>query len=275
MPLFSIVIPVLNQFQFIERALMSVLSQSFDDYEMIVVDGGSTDGTVDILNTHASQIAWMCSEKDRGQSDALNKGFAHAKGKYFFWLNADDILLPDALAALSRIIGQTNFSSVTTLSLSGALWIAGNMMIVDKDDRVIRCLRDGVWHDFMYHHAPVQVYGPSSVFSRALYDSVGGFDESLHYAMDTDLWLRFKSAGARYIRLNKYIWGFRYHAGSKTRGGCSETEEIQAAERKKIYLQNGLTVKWWNPLLNRLVRFLNGAYILAGYDTIRFRGRKV
>ena len=275
MPLFSIVIPVLNQASFIERALRSVLSQSCRDFEMIVVDGGSTDGTVDILARYAAQIAWQCSEKDGGQSDALNKGFAHAAGKYFFWLNADDILLPDALASLAKAIGQPADSAARQPTLGGLQWIVGNMMIIDKDDRIMRCLRDGAWHDVLYRHAPVQVYGPSAVFQRRLFESVGGFDVSLQYAMDTDLWLRFQLAGARYVRLNRYLWGFRFHSGSKTNGGGAATEDIQAAERLRIYQKNGLTIRWWNLLLNRLFRLLNGAYLLAVYDTLRLRGTKI
>ena len=275
MPLFSIVIPVLNQAGFVERALRSVLSQSYHDFEIIVADGGSTDGTIDILKIYAKRITWQCSEKDGGQSDALNKGFAHATGEYFFWLNADDVLLPDALESLAKALSPPADSSPRQAAQVAPQWIVGNMMIIDKDDRVMRCLRDGGWHDVLYRHAPVQVYGPSSVFHRSLFESVGGFDSSLQYAMDTDLWLRFQHEGARYVRLNRYLWGFRYHSGSKTNGGGATTEDIQSAERRRIYQKNGLTVKGWNLLLNRLLRLLNGAYLLAACDTIRFRGKKI
>ena len=275
MPLFSIVIPVLNQVGFVERALRSVLSQSCHDFEIIVADGGSTDGTVDILNRYAERITWQCSEKDSGQSDALNKGFAHAAGDYLFWLNADDVLLPDALESIARVIGPSSGSSGFRASVSRPRWIVGNMMVIDENDRILRCLRDGAWHDFLYRHVPVRVYGPSAVFHRSLFEAVGGFDVSLQYAMDTDLWLRFQQAGARYVRVNRYLWGFRYHFGSKTNGGGAATEGVQSAERQRIYLKNGLTIKGWNLLLNRLFRLLNGAYLLAMCDTLRLRGTKI
>ena len=91
-PLLSIVIANYNYGRFLEEAIQSVLSQSCNDYELIIVDGGSTDNSVEIIKKYEDKIAWWVSEKDKGQSDAFNKGFAHAKGKYLTWLNADDIL---------------------------------------------------------------------------------------------------------------------------------------------------------------------------------------
>jgi glycosyltransferase involved in cell wall biosynthesis len=215
-PLFSIVIPSLNSGAFIERALMSVMSQAGDDTEVIVVDGGSTDGTVGLLGKYAdesskvlkfesskveevggqrsevgdqpirqsgtnaiTQFSWL-SEPDGGQSEALNKGFVRARGKYLFWVNADDLLLPGTLDRLRAYLSQH----------PDCAWVAGNLIYMDEQDRMLWCARDGQWHDWLYRHAPVRVYGPSSVFSRELFNRVGGFDESLHYVMDTDLWLR-------------------------------------------------------------------------------------
>jgi glycosyltransferase involved in cell wall biosynthesis len=265
-PLFSIVIPVMNAGSFLERALRSALEQDGASAEVLIVDGGSTDGGVETIRRYADRLAWWCSEPDSGQSDALNKGFARAAGEYLLWLNADDLLLPGALAAMTEHIRSAPVKPS---------WLAGNMVIIDEHDRILCCLRDGAWHDFLYRHAPVRVYGPGAVFRRDLFQAVGGFDTTLHYCMDTDLWLRFQRAGARYVRVPRYIWGFRHHPASKTNSGVATTEVEQAAERARMHAKNGLQIRWWNCLLNRAFRLINGAYLQAAIDTLRYRGQPV
>lgn len=265
-PLFSIAMPVLNAGPFLERALRSVWEQQGSEHELLVADGGSSDGSSEIVRRHADRLAWWCSEPDDGQSAALNKAFAHAMGRYLLWLNADDLLLPGALAAAAQRLRASGTSPQ---------WLVGNMVIIDGQDRIMRCLRDGAWRDFLYRHAPVRVYGPSAIFSRALFEEVGGFDESLRYCMDSDLWLRFQRAGARYERVNRYLWGFRHHPASKTNSGGASSEAEQAAERARMHAQNGLQIRGWSIALLRLWRLLNGAYARAALDTLRLRGRRV
>ena len=101
-PFFSIVIVNYNYGRFLEAAILSILNQSCVDYELIVVDGGSTDNSVDIIRKYKNSISWWCSEKDNGQSHAFNKGFAHANGRFLTWLNADDLLMPGTLAAAKK-----------------------------------------------------------------------------------------------------------------------------------------------------------------------------
>lgn len=264
-PLFSIVIPVKNAGPYFERALRSALDQDGNNAEVIVVDGGSTDGGGEVIRRYAERLAWSCSEPDGGQSAALNKGFAKTKGQYLLWLNADDLLLPGALAAAAQTIRN---------AATRPQWLVGNMVIIDDQDRILRCLRDGAWHDFLYRHAPVRVYGPSAIFSRELFAGVGGCDESLHYCMDGDLWLRFQRAGARYVRVNRYLWGFRQHAASKTNSGGANREAEQAAERARMHARNGLRIRRWSTALLRLSRLLNGAYARAALDTLRLRGSR-
>ena len=96
-PFFSIVMANYNSGHYIERAIQSVLSQSCKDFELIVVDGGSSDESVDIIKKYTDKLSWWVSEPDKGQSDAFNKGFSHATGRYYTWLNADDLLLPNVL----------------------------------------------------------------------------------------------------------------------------------------------------------------------------------
>lgn len=304
---FSIVIPSLNAGAFLERALRSVLAQAGADTEVLVVDGGSTDGSLEIIRSIAADAAgsngfkrgcaagpnaaaplvqepeeegdfrtlelpnsrtlfhW-CSEPDRGQSHALNKGFARATGQYLLWINADDLLLP---GTLDRARAYLN-------AHPPCAWLAGNLVYIDAQDRVLRCARDGQWRDRLYRHAPVRVYGPTSIFSRELFEQVGGFDESLHYVMDTDLWLRFKAAGARFHRLDHYCWAFRVHGGSKTSGDLAgRTDPRMAEEQKRMYDKNGLAVTRAGLWQQRAWRLLNGCYLRAWLDTRRLKGRMI
>lgn len=207
-PFFSIVIANYNYGRFLEDAISSLLEQSCQDFELIIVDGGSSDNSVDIINKYRHRLAWWCSEKDRGQSHAFNKGFAKAKGLFLTWLNADDMLTPGTLAAAKRKL----------LKHPECRWMTGNGFRFTEDGKVVEC-RWGPWcmpSIFQGACAPVAVFGPTSFFSRSLFQQVGGMNESLHYVMDTDLWIRFIMAGESYIRLNHVCWAFRMHDLSKT-----------------------------------------------------------
>ncbi len=258
--------PSLNAAPYLDRALRSVIDQAGDDTEVLIVDGGSTDGSVEIIRRYEKRLAWWCSEPDGGQSAALNKGFARARGRYLFWVNADDLLLPGTLARARQHVQRH----------PECRWLAGNLVYIDRQDRVIRCARDGAWHDWLFRQAPVRVYGPTSIFSKALFDQVGGLDESLHYVMDTDLWWRFKAAGARFERLPHYCWAFRVHEGSKTAGDLAgKTDPRMAAEQARMYEKNGCVVTQRGLWTQRLWRMANGCYLRAAVDTWRLRGRGI
>ena len=112
-PELSIIVVNYNYGRFINDAIESVIGQeSFDNCELIIVDGGSSDNSVECIKEHANKIAWWCSEKDKGQSDAFNKAFSHARGKFGFWLNADDILMPGAIKAILEYLSSHPATSV-------------------------------------------------------------------------------------------------------------------------------------------------------------------
>ena len=265
-PFFSIIVPSLNQARFLERALTSVFAEVDDNDELIVVDGGSTDGSVDIIRSHAKQLAWWVSEPDGGQSAALNKGFAHARGEFLLWINADDLLLPGTLAAARAYLR----------SHPDCRWLAGNLVYIDEGDRVLWCARDGKWHDWRFKHAPVRVYGPTSIFHRDAFTAAGGFDESLRYGMDNDLWLSFQRQGLRFHRLSRYCWGFRVHGGSLTTPDLmGHPDAAMRHESIRIIEKNGLRITRCGVQQQRLWRLLNGCYARAWFDTRRWRGKPV
>ena len=247
-PLFSCVIPVKGKRPYFELALASLYNQGCDNLEIIVQDG-------DV-------------EPDAGQSDALNKGFAKAKGEWLFWLNADDVLLLGVLKKVQQLI--THNSQLTTLN-----WIAGNVVYMDKSGCVKWCAWDRGWK-LSYAGLPVQVYGPSSFFRREIFEKSGGFDVSLKYAMDVDLWCKFRKMGYWYKKIPEFVWGFRIHEGSKT--SCAQeghwTPE-QAAEQKIINERYGLNHVLMATRMARFSRLINGSYAKSWVETHRRRGRPV
>ncbi len=215
-PLLSIVIANYNYGSFLEEAIRSVLCQvdeamrlpSGDCIELIIVDGGSTDNSVEIIKKYADRLAWWCSEQDCGQSHAFNKGFSQASGRFLTWLNADDILMLGTLQAFEKIIARH----------PAVQWITGNFLRFTNDGHIVEWKRGPHFLPRWLQRpsAPIVAFGPTSFFSRTLYQSLGGMDERLHYIMDTDLWMRFMRARVFQVRLNHCCWGFRMHEKSKT-----------------------------------------------------------
>jgi glycosyltransferase involved in cell wall biosynthesis len=204
-PLVSIVTPSLNQGRFLESAIRSVLAQDYRRIEYIVVDGGSTDGSLEIIKRYESRLAWWISEKDKGQTDALNKGLAKAKGGILAWLNSDDTYEPGAVkAAVNAAIDNPECGLVY-----------GGANYIDEAGRIIgrfpaaqtdyRRLRQG------YVHIPQQ----ASFFQAASWRAGGPLDTSFFFAMDYDLWVRI--AASSQVKYIPQLWAnFRLHSAAKT-----------------------------------------------------------
>lgn len=244
--LFSCVVPVKGAREYLDQALGSLREQGLgEELEVIVQDG-------DV-------------EPDAGQSDALNRGFAKARGEWLFWLNADDVLLPGALKAVAAAIREN----------PGCDWFAGNLMYLDADGKVTKCACER-GRRFSYKGFPVRVYGPSSFFRRSLFERAGGLDVSLRYSMDTDLWCRFRQLGAWYRKVPRYLWGFRVHAGSRTSGDLvGETPPAMEREKMLVDARYGVGRNGWPVRRLKLVRLLDGSYLKAWFDTWRLAGRLV
>ena len=261
-----------------EEALASLSAQGMgDDLEVIVqdADGGergtgngesaSAKATADKRGTENGEWVRWVGEEDCGQADAFNRGFAKARGEWFFWLNADDVLLPGALKKVRGLINHVKHVE----------WITGNQLLIDESSKVLKCSVGNGWHDWLYRHAVPHVYGPSSFFRRELLERVGGFDASLHVCMDWDLWIRFMRAGARFRRIDRYLWALRQWEGSKTqRPHDAEEGGRQWAEVVEMLRKNDFSVTRGGMLLTRLWRFLNGNYLAEWRDGRRLRGQK-
>ena len=202
-------------------------------------------------------------EPDEGQSDALNKGFAKARGKWLFWLNADDVLLP---GALKKVLDRIN-------RIDRIDWIAGDTVYIDEQGKVIEVRTDAKWRPWFGKKLSVWTGGPSAFFRRELWEKRGGFDVGLKYTMDIDLWTRWAKAGKRFVGLGDYVWGFRIHDESKTGSGRFAAE--QAAEIKVIDEKYSVsTMGFWRNM-SRVASVLDGSWAKRRRDTSRMHGMRV
>lgn len=206
LPLISIVTPSFNQGQFLEETMLSVLEQDYPNIEYIVIDGASQDNSVEIIHKYADRLAYWASEPDKGQTEAINKGFARAHGEILAWINSDDTYNPGVFR-----------EAVTFLQSQAAVGaVYGDLHFIDESGRVVgqfpaaqtdlRRLRRG------YVHIPQ----PATFFRADLWRQVGPLDDSFFFAMDYDLWVRLAGV-TQFKYLPGPIWAnFRMHLDAKT-----------------------------------------------------------
>jgi glycosyltransferase involved in cell wall biosynthesis len=218
-PRFAIVTPTLNGAQFLVGTIESVLNQGYPNLAYLVQDGGSNDGTEAILKRHGSKLMWR-READRGQADALNRGFQTASGEIMAYLNADDLLLPGTLAFVADVFARNPDVDV----------VYGNRITIDEDGKEIgrivlpphdhKTIR---WVDYIPQE---------TMFWRArVWESVGPFDITFSYAMDWDFILRAHAAGFKFLRAPRFLGCFRIHPEQKTTAmidvGAKEQEKLR------------------------------------------------
>ena len=204
----SIVIPSFNQGRFLEEALQSVIRQNYPNWELIVIDGGSKDNSVDIIKKFAPHIAYWHSQKDKGQSDAINQGFRRATGEIVTWLNSDDVLLPGTLEMVACYAEK--YPEVQ--------WFLGNVLWMDKEGSIIRIGKVERESRFWNSRHLFSNGGPSAFMRRTRLLEIGSLREDFHYMMDTDLWHRYISQGDLFVRIPRYCWGLRLHEQAKMSG---------------------------------------------------------
>lgn len=220
----SIVTPCFNAVATIEETICSVLDQDGVDLEYIVCDGGSTDGTAEIIRRYEARLAWWVSERDCGQVDAINKGFTHATGDVLGFLNGDDVLVPGALAKVCAAF--TKYSEIELVQ-GGIEWIdfAGHPLGTHLGD--MRRLEDAL-DIFRVWWGGRQWVQPEVFYRRSLKGRVGAFDERYHLAFDYDFWVRCFRAGARVTQVPETFVRFRRHDGQKSVDATRANDEIRA-----------------------------------------------
>ncbi len=206
-PSVFVVMPSYNQARFIRQAIDSVLHQGYEPLHLLVMDGGSADGTVEILRSYGNRLEFV-SRKDRGQSDALNQGLARARGDIVCWLNSDDAFLPDALHMVADAFVRH----------PDAEFVYGKGWNVDENGRLLGdsgVLPFNLWK--LIHHRNY-IHQPSCFFRRSLLDKVGFIEEDLHYVMDWELWIRFGAYKGVFV--DRFLSCNRAYAQNKTQSGA-------------------------------------------------------
>jgi glycosyltransferase involved in cell wall biosynthesis len=205
-PKISIVTPSFKQADFIERTINSIIDQNYPNLEYFVQDGGSQDGTEEILSRYTDKISGWESRKDNGQSQAINLGLNKTSGEIMAWLNSDDLLLPGSLAYVASYFNRHPKVDV----------VYGHRILIDENDQQI-----GRWMLPKHNNEVLSWadYIPQETlfWRRSIWDKAGSqIDESFRFAMDWDLLIRFREAGAKFARLPRFMGAFRIHMQQKT-----------------------------------------------------------
>lgn len=206
-PKISIVTPSYNQGQYLEETIQSILSQNYPNVEHLIMDGGSTDNSVEVIKKYEDKITFWRSHKDRGQSDAIIEGFGRATGEIIAWLNSDDQYEPGALHKVAEAFEKRK----------DAVVVYGDYNVLRQDGS--RELKPKVSCDFdVMAHAYLMIPQPSAFWKKAAYEEVGGLDVDLHYTMDYDLFLKLaqRYTAKRFVHLQTPLSLFRLHDESKS-----------------------------------------------------------
>jgi glycosyltransferase involved in cell wall biosynthesis len=252
-PRITVVTPSLNQGQFIEETIRSVLMQGYPNLEYIVIDGGSTDQSVEIIKRYEPWLAHWVSEKDRGQSHAINKGFAAATGTILCYLNSDDILFPGVLHAVA--------SEFAANDGKGLLCCAGEFFGTAMAEVLGPAAGEGADATRRWQPAPRQrltgwlttyasLFQQSCFWDRALHDAIGGFSEDLHFCFDKEFFLRaIFEFGAYTPRADIVAAGHRLHGDCKT----ATISDVMVRENELLWARYG-NQKWCREILQREAR---------------------
>ncbi|HEU5166437.1 MAG TPA: glycosyltransferase family 2 protein [Chitinophagaceae bacterium] len=232
-PKISIVIPSYNQGQFLEETILSVIDQQYPNLELFVVDGGSTDNSVDVIKKHEQHLTWWVSEKDNGQSEAINKGLKNTKGEIVCWVNSDDLLMPGSL----QVISSAFISAPMQVGL-----IHGGSIVFNADK--IKETR------LTYQSPNKEAYlsgmvfpQPAAFFRKSLVDRVGYLNEQLHYGMDYDLFLRLALV-CDFLPIDNVLAKYRLHQQSKS---VSESNRF-IGDWKRSFVNLCKNLQWSNEL---------------------------
>jgi glycosyltransferase involved in cell wall biosynthesis/SAM-dependent methyltransferase len=254
-PKISIVTPSYNQGKFIERTVRSVLLQRYPNLEYILMDGGSTDDTVDRLAPYLEQFSYFVSKPDGGQADAIATGFARSSGEIMAYLNSDDLLSPDALHFVARFFRENPKVD----------WIYSHRCIVDDEDVV-------TWYWILPPHLSFLMkrwdYIPQETcfWRRSLFEKTGNIDRSYRFAMDYDLFVRFMNQG-RGLRLNRFLGAFRDHSTSKTKQllatiGAQEMLRV----RRKFMIRAAITDGLFGLVLGNWIQYVGRYFAAASHN---------
>lgn len=225
-PKISIITPSYNQGQFLEETILSVLNQNYPNIEYIIIDGGSTDNSVEIIKKYEKYLAYWVSEKDRGQTHAINKGLKRATGDILSYLNSDDIYLSGALVKIAEF-----FENNPRIDI-----VYGDCYIINERGALVKKKKE-IAFDYLMGCMigfGIIIIQPSTFFKKGAVGDVGYFNENLHFVMDANYWFRCTQKGLTFKHIPRFLSGFRWHYDSKTQS--SSNNIIQGKEKERLHL---------------------------------------
>lgn len=246
LPTITVVTPSYNQGEFLERTILSVLSQGYPNLEYVVIDGGSSDNSVEVIKKYEAHLAYWVSEPDRGQAHAINKGFAKSMGEILAWLNSDDTYEPDVL----RMVGSY-FNDHPDVDV-----VYGDANLTDMQDQVILPINGIPFNANAFIYSGFNIHQVSTFWRRELFFQAGTLDEALYFCMDGELFSRFIKRGALFHYLPISVGNLRLHSASKTVSNTelSSKETIAFQERLFGIREDTLSYRFWHYVY-RLWRF--------------------
>lgn len=269
-PRISIVTPSFNQADFIEETIQSVLNQTYTNFEYIIIDGGSTDGSVEIIKKYQHELVYWASEPDKGQSHAINKGFRRATGDLLCWVNSDDVLFPSCLEIISEHYIKKKSPDI----------IHAWGVYIDERGKITKLIRVPRQSQSFFARGKWVAHAPSIFFKASAFWRVDALDVGLHLSMDLDLWVKMMRSGARVEQVPGYLGAFRRHTLSKTSISTKskESRSLENPETRRIldkaFPDSCETQRrHWRAVWWRLFQLVNFNYARSYLETRRVKGK--
>ncbi len=262
-PRLTIITPSYNQAEFLERTILSVLNQGYPNLEYLIIDGGSTDQSAEVIRKYEKYITYWVSEKDKGQVDALNKGLGMATGQWVAFQNSDDVYFPDTFLHFAKAAGNPE---------KPADIVYGDLYLVDQDDRATELLKTIPFSLTSQVWEGMQMHNQSLFFKLDLVKRYGLFDESYRFAFDYEFITRYASApGVKAKRVEGLLGALRVHESAKS----STIADVGREEHRKIQQEYAGKLKQRVPAKIRYlcIRFRKAIYLLADMDFAYLRHR--
>ena len=264
-PKISIITPSYNQGQFIEETILSVIKQNYTNIEYLIVDGGSTDNTLEIIKKYEHRITYWVIEKDNGQSDAINKGFKKATGDIICWINSDDILMPNALKTIANY-----FNNNKDVGLAN-----GYTLRIDQNSNILYNHFILKQKHFYARNGLYYLAQPSMFWRKGILDEIGLIREDFHAQMDKEFLIRVFQKGIKIGRINKILAAIRIHEDSKTyiNGNIWQNDsiKIKSIYGKKYGLSPNIVIK----SLYGVEKLLKLLYFKQIIFSMKWKGKKV
>jgi len=253
LPKISIITPSYNQGKYIEQTILSVLAQDYPNFEYIIIDGASSDNSVEIIKKYSDKLAYWVSEPDKGFADAIHKGFQRANGEILYWLNSDDLLFPNALKTVGSF-----FYAYPNVDV-----VFGDRHIIDCWSKLIMKQRYCFYTEWLFKYGK-SIPQECTFWRKDIYWKVGGLNQALNYAIDLDLWCRFAATGTiRHIPF--YLGAFRRHDEGKSSTIYSKGRTEALAILTKYYgkYPSEKVKRMFNFTVGWLRRFYRVSYLYA------------